>query len=119
MITDIDHVQIAMPAAQEEIAREFYGAILNLPEIEKPEGLKSRGGVWFAIGQRQLHLGVQVDFKPARKAHPAFLVDDIKILRAKLLSEGYDVIEDDLLPGHERFYTSDPFGNRLEFLYKL
>ncbi|SHE97653.1 Glyoxalase-like domain-containing protein [Kaistia soli DSM 19436] len=115
-ITDIDHVQIAMPRGEEEAARQFYGAILGLAEIAKPAILAQRGGVWFLAGARQLHLGVEDDFRPARKAHPAFRVDNLDELRARCVAAGLAPIDDDALPGYQRFYLSDPFGNRLEFL---
>lgn len=112
----IDHVQVAAPRNQEDKAREFYGDQLGFQEIKKPNLLAKRGGVWFQVGQHQLHVGVEDDFKPAKKAHPAFEVKNIKTLRSKLLEQGVHVIEDDNLEGAERFYLHDPFGNRLEFL---
>ncbi|MCX5513263.1 glyoxalase [Kaistia algarum] len=115
-IIGLDHVQIAMPCGREAEARAFYGAVLGLAEIAKPEELARRGGVWFEVGDRQLHLGVEADFRPARKAHPAFRVADLDAIRASLTSAGYQLIEDDALPGYDRCYVSDPFGNRLEFL---
>ena len=116
MLKDIDHVQLAMPEGREDAARAFYGAVLGLPEIAKPPNLRSRGGVWFDLGHRQVHLGVQADFRPATKAHPAFLTDDLEGLRTRLHSQGFPIIEDEPLPGFDRFYSTDPFGNRLEFL---
>jgi catechol 2,3-dioxygenase-like lactoylglutathione lyase family enzyme len=109
----LDHVQIAGPPGCEAVARAFYGGALGLEEIEKPEPLRARGGVWFRLGGGQeLHVGVDDAFAPARKAHPAFAVDDLDALAARLA----DVTWDDTLPGVRRFYASDPFGNRLEFL---
>jgi catechol 2,3-dioxygenase-like lactoylglutathione lyase family enzyme len=109
----LDHVQIAGPPGCEAVARAFYGGALGLEEIEKPEPLRARGGVWFRLGGGQeLHVGVDDAFAPARKAHPAFAVDDLDALAARLA----DVTWDDALPGVRRFYASDPFGNRLEFL---
>jgi catechol 2,3-dioxygenase-like lactoylglutathione lyase family enzyme len=109
----IDHVQVAAPPGCEEEARAFYGGTLGLEELEKPESLRSRGGVWFALGGgQQLHVGVEAEFAPARKAHPAFAVDDLDALAERL----GDVAWDDELPGVRRFYAADPFGNRLEFL---
>jgi catechol 2,3-dioxygenase-like lactoylglutathione lyase family enzyme len=109
----LDHVQIAGPPGCEAVARAFYGGALGLEEIEKPEPLRARGGVWFRLGGGQeLHVGVDGAFTPARKAHPAFAVDDLDALAARLA----DVTWDDALPGVRRFYASDPFGNRLEFL---
>lgn len=118
MIQTIDHVQVAMPAGEEKAAREFYGNLLGLLELEKPDALKSRGGVWFRLGDgRQLHLGVEQKFRPSRKAHPCFVVDgeDFEGLKGKLTEAGYEVHEDQLNPPVTRFYTSDAFGNRLEF----
>jgi ubiquinone/menaquinone biosynthesis C-methylase UbiE len=116
MITGIDHVQVAMPRGAEACARAFYGALVGLAEIAKPATLAARGGVWFACGAQMLHLGVEDDFAPQRKAHPALLVGDLAALRAHLESAGVPVVADDALPGYERFYASDPFGNRLDFL---
>ncbi|HYA18694.1 MAG TPA: VOC family protein [Bryobacteraceae bacterium] len=117
MIVTLDHVQIAAPPGCEAEARRFYGSVLGLPEIEKPEPLRSRGGCWFRCGDRQIHVGVEKEFQPARKAHPAFAVNDLNALRAALTDAGITVIDDDNLPGAERFYASDPWGNRLEFLH--
>jgi catechol 2,3-dioxygenase-like lactoylglutathione lyase family enzyme len=115
-ILDIDHVQIAMPEGREDEARQFYGAVLGLPELAKPANLAKRGGVWFQAGPRQLHLGVEAAFRPALKAHPAFRVADLPALRENLVANGYAPKEDEPLAGYDRFYASDPFGNRLEFL---
>jgi catechol 2,3-dioxygenase-like lactoylglutathione lyase family enzyme len=115
-IRGIDHVQIAAPEGCEAAAREFYGKILGLEEIEKPEALKARGGCWFRCGGQELHIGVEQDFRPARKAHPAFAVSDLAALRDRLLARGLPVVDDRKLPGTERFYTEDFWGNRLEFV---
>ena len=115
-IVDIDHVQLAMPTGGENAARGFYGELLGLPEVAKPANLASRGGAWFQAGSRQLHLGVERDFRPAKKAHPAFLVRDLDGLRQRLVAEGQAPQDDEPLAGYRRFYLSDPFGNRLEFL---
>jgi catechol 2,3-dioxygenase-like lactoylglutathione lyase family enzyme len=114
----IDHVQLAAPPGCEEEARLFYGNVLGWPEVEKPEPLKARGGVWFACGPHQVHIGVQDDFAPAKKAHPAFRVRGLEALKRHLLDNGVAVIDDDLRTpeGIRRFYASDPFGNRLEFM---
>lgn len=118
MVEGIDHVQLACPAGSEDSAREFYGGLLGLREIEKPEPLRARGGVWFACGHaQQLHLGVEEPFAPARKAHPALLISDVGSLEA-LAARLPSVQWDDALPGYKRFYTEDPFGNRLELLTK-
>lgn len=109
----IDHVQVAAPPGCEEAARAFYAGVLGLGELEKPAPLRARGGVWFALADgQQLHVGVEAEFAPARKAHPAFAVEDIDALAARI----GDVQWDEELPGVRRFYASDPFGNRLEFV---
>lgn len=112
----IDHIQLAAPPGCEEEARKFFGEILGLQEVEKPEPLKSRGGVWFQFGPYQIHIGVEEPFSRALKAHPAFEVENIEALRTHLIQKGVDVIEDDNLPGAKRFYVADPFGNRIEIL---
>jgi catechol 2,3-dioxygenase-like lactoylglutathione lyase family enzyme len=112
----LDHVQIAAPAGCEEQARHFYGELLGMTEVQKPEALAKRGGVWFQAGNHQLHIGVQADFVAATKAHPAFHVENLLSLRDQLLAKGLFIIEDEDLPGANRFYLTDPFGNRLEFL---
>lgn len=118
-IHGIDHVQIAVPPMSEDAARAFYGEILGLEEIPKPANLARRGGVWFQCGAQELHLGVQPDFRPATKAHPAFAVHDLRALRGRLTEWGLAVIEDEPLEGALRFYVADPFGNRLEFLQRI
>lgn len=117
-IEGIDHVQIAAPVGCEAEARRFYGELLGMIEIEKPEPLRSRGGCRFQCGDRQLHIGVERDFRPAKKAHPAFTAIDLDALRACLKAHGIAVTEDPGLPGVRRFYTDDPWGNRLEFTSK-
>jgi catechol 2,3-dioxygenase-like lactoylglutathione lyase family enzyme len=112
----LDHLQLAMPRGRETEARAFYGDILGLKELTKPPNLAVRGGVWFALGSQQLHLGVEQDFRPAKKAHPAFLANDLEDLRGRLQSKGFAPYEDEPLVGYDRFYVADPFGNRLEFL---
>lgn len=113
----LDHVQIAMPAGGEEAARGFFGALLGLSEISRPAALAGRGGCWFALGDGQaLHLGVEDAFRPARKAHVALVTDDLDGLRARLSGAGCLVADDVALPGQRRFFTQDPFGNRLEIV---
>ncbi|SEC35540.1 VOC family protein [Paenibacillus sp. GP183] len=114
--TGLDHVQIAAPPGCEKQARHFYGELLGMTEVQKPQALAKRGGVWFQAGNHQLHIGVQADFVAATKAHPAFHVENLLSLRDQLLAKGLPVIEDGDLPGANRFYLNDPFGNRLEFL---
>jgi catechol 2,3-dioxygenase-like lactoylglutathione lyase family enzyme len=108
----LDHVQVAAPPGCEAEARRFYGELLGLTEVEKPESLRARGGVWF----EQLHVGVEDDFAPARKAHPALQVDDLDALAGRLAAAGAPVRWDDSLPAVRRFYTADPWGNRIELL---
>ncbi|MEK8130079.1 VOC family protein [Paenibacillus filicis] len=114
----LDHVQLAAPAGCEAEARQFYHDILGWMEIPKPEPLQARGGVWFRCGQHQVHIGVQPDFVPATKAHPAFRIQHIDRLREHLLQYQIQIIDDEARAeeGVKRFYLHDPFGNRLEFL---
>jgi catechol 2,3-dioxygenase-like lactoylglutathione lyase family enzyme len=114
-ITGIDHVQVAAPAGCEEAARAFYGALLGLAELPKPEALRARGGCWFLAGAQELHVGVEAPFVPALKAHPGFVVTDLDELRARLTDAGIETKADDRVPGSHRFFAADPFGNRLEF----
>ena len=119
-ILSIDHVQIAMPAGEEEKARAFYINALGFTEIPKPVDLAKRGGAWFQSQQVQLHLGVELDFKPARKAHPAFLVDDLDPLIANIQQAGYETdTSQSPLDGYKRAHVFDPFGNRIELMEKL
>ncbi len=118
-VVALDHLQLAMPRGREAEARAFYGDILGLRELTKPANLAARGGVWFELGTQQLHLGVENDFHPAKKAHPAFLVRDLGRLRARLEQEGYKPYEDEPLDGYQRCYVADPFGNRLELMEKV
>ena len=114
-ITGIDHVQVAAPAGCEAEARAFYGELVGLDELPKPEPLAARGGCWFRAGAQELHVGVEDPFAPARKAHPGLVVTDLGALASRLRGEGIDVAYDETIPGTERFYAADPFGNRLEF----
>ena len=115
-IEAIEHVQLAMPAGQEDTARRFYSGLLGIPEIPKPQELAKRGGVWFERGALKVHLGVEADFRPARKAHPAFLVRDLSALVAKLRDAGVEVTDAEPLPGFDHVYIADPFGNRIELM---
>lgn len=112
----LDHVQLAMPAGAEDRARRFYCDVLGLPEIPKPAALVGRGGVWFGNANVQLHLGVDADFRPARKAHPAVRVDNLQELASACQAAGHEPEFDSAMPDVARFYVADPFGNRLEFL---
>ncbi len=105
-----------MPAGRENEAERFYSGLLGLARVPKPEHLAVRGGCWFRGDGVEVHLGVEEDFRPARKAHPAFLVEGLDALRARLERGGAEVVDDAQLDGHRRFYSSDPFGNRIELI---
>lgn len=115
-IVGVDHVQLAMPAGREAEARAFYSGVLGLPELAKPAALAARGGVWFERGPLKIHLGVDPDFRPARKAHPGLLVRGLDALIEDLRRAGYPVVGDEPLEGFLRVYVDDPFGNRLELM---
>jgi len=115
-ILAIEHVQLAMPPGQEPKARAFYADILGLTEVPKPADLARRGGAWFELGPAKVHLGVEADFRPARKAHPALLVEGRAELIVKLEASGHAVTRDDSLGGYNRAYVDDPFGNRIEMM---
>jgi catechol 2,3-dioxygenase-like lactoylglutathione lyase family enzyme len=112
----IDHVQLAMPAGEEDHARRFYRDLLGMTEIAKPAELARRGGCWFESGPVQIHLGVEGDFRPARKAHPALLCSDYAGLTEKLVRSGVHAMPDTSIPGVVRCHISDPFGNRIELI---
>ncbi|MFF3466016.1 VOC family protein [Streptomyces sp. NPDC001984] len=116
MLAAVDHVQLAAPPGSEDLLRPFYSGALGMTEIPKPPVLATRGGCWFQAGPVQLHLGIENDFRPAKKAHPGLRVTDIEAYAARLEAHGAPVTWDDDLPGHKRFYCADPVGNRLEFL---
>jgi catechol 2,3-dioxygenase-like lactoylglutathione lyase family enzyme len=115
-IVRIDHVQLAMPRGGEDRARAFFSEALGIPEVPKPPELAKRGGCWFERGDLKIHLGVEADFRPARKAHPALEVSDLPGLVGKLRSLGHAAKEDEPLEGYLRVYVDDPFGNRIELL---
>ncbi|MFD4478531.1 VOC family protein [Streptomyces sp. NPDC058471] len=117
-LTGIDHVQLAAPPGSEPELRAFYCGVLGMTETPKPPALAARGGCWFVAGGGavQLHLGIETGFRPARKAHPGLRVRDITGYAERLASRGAPITWDDTLPGHRRFSTRDPAGNRLEFL---
>jgi catechol 2,3-dioxygenase-like lactoylglutathione lyase family enzyme len=119
MIVGLHHVQLAMPAGKEDEARAFYLGVLGMVELPKPEELARRGGVWFASGDAQIHLGVEEDFRPAKKAHPALLVSDLPAVMERCRSAGHQTRTDKNLPGYDRAYLADPFGNRIELLEPL
>jgi catechol 2,3-dioxygenase-like lactoylglutathione lyase family enzyme len=114
-VARIDHIQIAPPQGCEPAARGFYGSVLGMKEIEKLPVLAARGGCWFECGPQQVHIGVEPNFQPARKAHPAVAVFDLDELRAALVAQRVTVVDDNL-PDARRFYAEDPWGNRLEFV---
>ena len=118
-VVAIEHVQLAMPPGRENEARAFYDGVLGIPEVPKPPHLAKRGGAWFERGSLKIHLGVETDFRPARKAHPALLVDDLEALIARLKARGVEVLEDAPLEGYVRVYVADPFGNRIELMEPL
>lgn len=115
-VTGIEHVQLAMPAGEEGAARAFYTGLLGLPERAKPPRRAARSGCWFEAPGVKVHLGVEVDFRPAKKAHPALLADDLVALQAVLEAAGLTIIPDDPVDGRARFYVADPFGNRIEMM---
>jgi catechol 2,3-dioxygenase-like lactoylglutathione lyase family enzyme len=115
-VRSLDHIQLAMPPGREAEARAFYEGILGIPERPKPPALAARGGCWFERGALKVHLGVEADFHPARKAHPAFIVDDLATLLAALGAAGHPTVDDGHLDGYRRAYAEDPFGNRIELM---
>ena len=115
-ILAIDHIQLAIPPGGEPTARSFYGHVLGLTEIPKPEPLRARGGAWFQAGPVQLHLGVEPDMRPSAKAHPAFLVADLDAILARIAAAGFRWNPSDELDNVRRGHTWDPFGNRIELI---
>jgi catechol 2,3-dioxygenase-like lactoylglutathione lyase family enzyme len=118
VLLGIDHVQVAAPAGSEAQARSFYGGVLGMSELDKPAALRDRGGVWFACGTHQLHVGIAEEFSPATKAHPALSVaaGDLDRLAARVADAGCAVQWDDAIAGTRRFFTADPWGNRIELV---
>ncbi len=117
-ILGLDHVQLAIPVGGEDRARGFYAGLLGMVEVPKPANL-SPSGCWFTGGAVALHIGVDPDFRPARKAHPALLVDDLEALRTRLAAAGCPIREDKSVEGYARFFTEDPFGNRIELMERI
>jgi catechol 2,3-dioxygenase-like lactoylglutathione lyase family enzyme len=115
-IIGLDHIQIAIPRGVEDQARAFYANVLGLEELPKPPELAGRGGVWFKCGSQQLHLGVEDVFRPARKAHPGLLVENLDSLINSLRNAGYEVLQGQNPTNIQRIFVSDPFGNRIELL---
>ena len=118
-IDGLEHVQLAMPAGQENAARQFYSGLLGIPEVSKPADLAKRGGVWFETDRVKIHLGVDPDFRPARKAHPGLLVQNLNDLISKLRVAGVEVVEAEPSTGYSHVYIADPFGNRIELMGRL
>jgi catechol 2,3-dioxygenase-like lactoylglutathione lyase family enzyme len=118
MAMSIDHIQLAIPAGSETKCRVFWHDVLEMIELEKPAALLARGGAWFRKGTAEVHLGVETDFRPALKAHPAFAVPSIKSLAKRLEDAGFAVRWDTAIAGRARFFTDDPVGNRVEFVEK-
>ena len=116
LLPEIQHVQVAMPEGGEADARAFYGELLGFKEVEKPASLEGRGGIWFQTGNLQLHVGVEKDFSPAKKAHIAYLVDDLTVMKQRLEAANLPITYDVPLPGFDRLHTTDVFGNRVELL---
>jgi catechol 2,3-dioxygenase-like lactoylglutathione lyase family enzyme len=112
----IDHVQLAMPAGEENRARAFYRDLLGMTEIPKPAELAKRGGCWFESGSVEIHLGVEADFRPAKKAHPALRCSGYARLLRRLRDAGIEVVEPNDIPGVQRCHVHDPFGNRIELI---
>lgn len=111
----LHHVQVSGPAGCEDDMRAFYGGVLGMVEVDKPEALRARGGAWFRAGTAELHVGIEDEFTPARKAHPGIAVADIEKLAEVVGRAGAPVAWDENIPGLRRFHTTDPVGNRLEF----
>jgi catechol 2,3-dioxygenase-like lactoylglutathione lyase family enzyme len=112
----LDHVLLAMPAGRESEARNFYQGLLGIPEVTKPSDLAGRGGCWFEDGELKVHLGIEKNFIPAKKAHPAFIVDDLAALTSALTAAGFPISHDAPLDGYDRIFVHDPFGNRIELI---
>ena len=117
-VTRIEHVQLAMPSGGEDLARSFYSGILGIPETPKPAHLAKRGGCWFEREDLKVHMGVEADFRAARKAHVALLVTELSALSARLKASGFTPRDDEPLEGYHRIYVDDPFGNRIELMEK-
>jgi catechol 2,3-dioxygenase-like lactoylglutathione lyase family enzyme len=118
-VVRLEHVQLAMPAGREAEAVDFYEGLLGIPHVPKPPHLAIRGGCWFERDDLKVHLGVDHDFRPATKAHAAFIVDDVRALTATIAAAGHTVVDDEPLDGYDRVYVNDPFGNRIELMQPL
>ena len=115
-VVGLDHVQLAIPPGGEDTARAFYSGLLGLTELEKPQPLAARGGCWFTTGTIQIHLGIEDDFRPARKAHPALVVAGLDELVDLLVAAGHEVRTGDEVDGRVQHFCDDPFGNRIELI---
>jgi catechol 2,3-dioxygenase-like lactoylglutathione lyase family enzyme len=115
-IIGVHHVQLAMPAGKEDDARRFYSGLLEIPEVQKPAELAKRGGAWFETSAVRVHLGVEADFRPAKKAHPGLLVENLEALVRRLRDAGCDLVNAEPMAGYSHIYVHDPFGNRVELL---
>jgi catechol 2,3-dioxygenase-like lactoylglutathione lyase family enzyme len=113
-VIGFDHVQLAAPPGCEDAARAFYGRLLGMEELPKPEAIRGRGGVWFRAGEQELHIGVEEPFTPARKAHPGLVVTDLDAVSARLRHAGHEPVDNAAIEGVRRLFVHDPFGNRLE-----
>lgn len=116
MSVSLHHVQVAMPVGGEDRARAFYSAMIGLTETPKPEDMRKRSGCWFEGGTARIHLGVEEDFRPARKAHPALQISDFSALKQKLFDAGYKISPSNPIDGLSRFFVDDPFGNKVEII---
>jgi len=119
VIAGLDHIQLAMPKGEEAKARRFFNGVLGLPELAKPKSLNGRGGCWFACGVQELHVGVEAEFRPAKKAHPAFLVQNLAEVQAHLDAAGIKTTRQPALPRARRVFIEDPFGNRIELIERV
>ena len=117
-VVGIDHIQLSMPAGHEDKARDFYVGLLGLTEVAKPSHLVARGGAWFENGNLRIHLGVDPEFRPAKKAHPGLLVSDLNDLLGILRTAGHRVFDGDAREEYEHAYIEDPFGNRIELIQR-
>ncbi len=116
IVTGLEHLLIAVPEGGEDEERRFFIEFLGFKDVEKPDSVADRRGFWLTAGAVNLHIGTEADFRPAKKAHPAFLVADLDAVRTRLEAAGYPTTDDVALPGFRRFFTADPFGNRIELL---
>jgi len=115
-VRNIDHVQLAMPPGEEERARAFYSGVLGLTEVPKPADLAKRGGAWFELGAVKIHLGIEQDFRAAKKAHPALVVEGLAEIVARCEQLGFATKPDVAVDGYRRVHVEDPFGNRIELM---